>query len=347
MIFKLHPYIFIKIYILRTKFISAIFILILTVASVQLLFAWGAWGHKHINRAAVFALPDSMRLFYYNHIDFITEGAVVPDLRRPIINDKNENPRHYIDIEDFNMPVTSFPKTTKEAYTKYDSAFLNKTGYLPWYIQNLTEKLTKAFANKSKSEILFISAELAHYLSDAHMPLHTASNYNGQLTNQKGVHALWESQIPVLFGNSYNFKTENAKYIPDITTETWDIIEHTHSLVDTLLALEKQTRKSFDKTNMYKKDPSGNNVLFYGQPVFSDEYAKQFNDAMNGMVEKQLRLSITDVANYWYTAWVNGGSPDLLSLDAPHLTSQNHKNYKLEYKAWNKGKLLNLTIDKE
>lgn len=316
--------------------------------SINLLYAWGAWGHKHINRAAVFALPDSMRIFYYNHIDFITEGAVVPDLRRALLNDRNESPRHFIDIEDFgNIPITSFPKTTKEAYEKYDSAFLNKTGYLPWYIQNVTDKLTRAFTNRNKSEIIFLSAELGHYIGDAHMPLHTASNYNGQFTNQKGVHALWESQIPELLGDSYNFKTKDARYIKDISSETWDIIAHTHSLEDTLLAMEKKTRERFEKNNMYKKDENGNNVLFYGQPVFSDEYARQFNEAMNGMVEKQLRLSIIDVANYWYTAWINGGSPDLLSLDNAHLTSQNRKNYKIEYKAWEKGKLLNLSTDKE
>ena len=130
---------------MKTKFITGIFILFLITGSINLLFAWGAWGHKHINRASVFALPDSMQKFYYNHIDFITEGSVVPDLRRGILNDKAESPRHYIDIEDFGIPISAFPKTTKEAYTKYDSAFLNKTGYLPWYIQNLTEKLTQAF----------------------------------------------------------------------------------------------------------------------------------------------------------------------------------------------------------
>ncbi|MGH2648568.1 MAG: S1/P1 nuclease, partial [Ginsengibacter sp.] len=280
-------------------------------------------------------------------IDFLTESAVIPDLRRALLNDKNESPRHYIDIEDFYLPIADLPKTTKEAYTKYDSAFLNKTGYLPWYIQNVMDKLTQAFQKRNKSEILFLSAELGHYLGDAHMPLHTASNYNGQFTGQKGVHALWESEIPELFGNNYNFKTADARYIPDITAETWNIIAHTHSLENTLLADEKKVRTSFDANKMYKKDAAGNNILSYNQPVFSEEYAGRFNNEMNGMVEKQLRLSIQDVANYWYTAWMNGGSPELLSLDDKHLTSQNKKNYNLEYKAWNKGKLLNLSNEKE
>jgi hypothetical protein len=332
----------------KPKIIISLFILFFAFAGINLLFAWGAWGHKHINRAAVFALPEGMRKFYYNHIDFLTESAVVPDLRRALINDRNESPRHFIDIEDFgNIPLSSLPKTTTEAYKKYDSSFLNKTGYLPWYIQNVTQKLTDAFKKRSKSEILFLSAELGHYVGDAHMPLHTASNFNGQLSNQKGVHSLWETQIPELVGNDWNFKTDDAKYVTDISTETWNIIAHTHSLEDTLLADEKLVRTNFNKENMYKKDSSGKLMLYYNQPVFSDEYAKDFNNTMKGMVEKQLKLSIQDVANFWYTAWVNAGSPDLLSLDDSHLTKQNKKNYQLEYKAWSHGKILNLSKDKE
>ena len=328
---------------MKTKILKIVFLFLLISGSITLAFAWGQWGHKHISRAAVFALPAPMQKFYYNHIDFITEGSVVPDLRRGLLNDRNEPPRHYIDVENFKIPLNSFPKTSKEAFEKYDSSFLNKTGYLPWYIENLTEKLTYAFKKRDKSGILFLSAELSHYVADAHMPLHTSSNYNGQLTGQKGVHSLWESTLPDRFGGSYNFKTPKAKYIENIPDETFKMIEQSHSLVDTLLAKEKEVRSRFTEENMYKRDSSGNVIKFYNSPVFSDEYAKQFNEALGGMVEKQLQLSIYDVASYWYTAWVNGGSPDLISLDDPHLTKQNKKNYRLELKAWNKGKLLNLS----
>ena len=333
---------------MKRGFIKTLFIFLFISAGVSLVFAWGSWGHKHIGRAAVFALPDSMQQFYYNHIDFITEAAVVPDLRRALINDKNEGPRHYVDIEDFgNIPIESFPKTTKEAYTKYDSAFLNKTGYLPWYIQNITDKLTTGFKKRNKSEILFLSAELCHYIGDANVPLHTSSNHDGQRSNQKGVHALWETTLPQRFGEAYDFKVASAEYIKDIPAETWKIITRSHLLVDTLLAAEKRVRKNFTEENMYKKDSAGNVVMFYNSPVFSDEYVRQYNIALNGMQEKQMRSSIVDVANYWYTAWVNAGSPDLLSLDDPHLTEQNKKNYKAELKAWKNGRLLNLSIDRE
>jgi hypothetical protein len=287
-----------------------------------------------------------MQKFFYNHIDYITEGAVVPDLRRAIINDKNESTRHFIDIEDFKIPISDFPKTMEEADKKYDKAFLDKSGILPWYIQTMTSKLTNAFKKRNKSEILFVAADLSHYIADANQPLHTTSNYDGQLTGQKGIHALWESVLPQMFGSSFDFKTQPAKYIDDIPAETWKIVARSHSLVDTILAADKEVRSRVTADNIYKKDSTGKTVLFYNSPVYSDEYASQFNAALHGMIEKQLRLSIYDVACFWYTAWVNAGKPDLLSLDDPHLTKQNKKNYKRELKAWEKGKILNLSTGK-
>lgn len=68
---------------------------------------------------------------------------------------------------------------------------------------------------------------------------------------------------------------------------------------------------------------------------------------LNGMVEHQMRLSIAAVANFWYTAWVNGGKPDLINLDAQTLTQRNKKLLKKDWKLWNKGKLFGLKTSNE
>ena len=329
----------------KLKFILTIILIFSTAGAI---FGWGAWAHKHISRAAVFALPSGMITFYYNHIDFLTEGAVVPDLRRALLNDRTESSKHYIDIEDYSgVPIDSFPATLTEAYTKFDSASIYKNGWLPWYIQNLEDKLTEAFKKHNKSEIIFLSAEISHYLADAHMPLHTSANYDGQKTDQRGIHALWESKLPPLFGDAYNFNTPAAKFITDIPGETWKIIRQSHGLVNNLLQTEKNLRTNYDTAKLYQKDTQGNYILFYNRPVFSDDYATSFHQALNGMVEQQLRLSIEDIANFWYTAWVNAGRPNILSLDDPHLTRQNRKNFKTEYNAWTRGHVLNLEKNSE
>jgi len=111
---------------MKSKLLKFSLLFLFITGAITLAYSWGQWGHKHISRAAVFALPEPMQKFFYNHIDYITEAAVVPDIRRAIINDKNESNRHFIDIEDFKIPINDFPETAEEAYKKYDKAFLDK-----------------------------------------------------------------------------------------------------------------------------------------------------------------------------------------------------------------------------
>ncbi len=314
-----------------------------------LLLSWGTWGHQHINRAAVFSLPEEMRSFFYNHIDFITEESVIPDVRKYTINDKAEFARHYIDMESFQKTAQdTLPKNLKEAGTQYDAKFLDKNGILPWYMMEMMGKLTQAFKDKKKAEILFLAADLGHYLGDAHMPLHTSVNHDGQFTDQKGIHAFWESQLPEQFGNNFNFNTGSAVYIEDIDKEIWRIIHQSHGLVDTLLLKEKQLKNNFPATDIYAKDKDGKIIKNkYNQPVHSLAYAKAYHEALNGMVQNQLRLAIAATANFWYTAWVNADKPNLNDLDPEELRQRNKKNYRREYKCWKEGKLLGFKIDTE
>jgi hypothetical protein len=60
-----------------------------------------------------------------------------------------------------------------------------------------------------------------------------------------------------------------------------------------------------------------------------------------------MRLSIIAVTNFWYTAWVNAGKPDLTSLDAPSLTQRNKKLLKKDLRLWKKGNLFGLKSSNE
>lgn len=316
---------------------------------VTALVAWGTFGHEHINKAAVFALPaqSPVQLFFYNHIDFITQESTVPDLRKHTINDKAEGPRHYIDMENFGSPDT-LPKTLSEAKKKYDDKFLQQNGILPWYVEELMEKLTKAFKEKKKTEILFLAADLGHYIGDAHMPLHTSANHDGQLTNQKGIHALWESRLPEVFGKDYNYNTPDAKFIDDVRKEIWKIVNNSHALVDDVLNTDRILREKNTENKIFKTDAEGKVAKGkYGQQLFSDDYAKQFHKALNGMVEKQMQAAITATASFWYTAWVNAGKPDLSNLDPQELSKRNSPFLEEELKLWKDGKLFGIESEKE
>ena len=113
-------------------------------------FGWGFWGHQRINRAAVLALPDAMRTFFYNHADFITEEAVMPDVRKHALDDKTEGPRHYLDVEEYDRPLAQLPRTPQEAKIAFPATVLDKNGRLPWVILELHEKLMQAFRDGKK-----------------------------------------------------------------------------------------------------------------------------------------------------------------------------------------------------
>ena len=304
--------------------------------------SWGIVGHERINKAAVMALPHPLQIFFYNHIDFITQEASVPDIRKYALNYKDENPRHYFDMENFGS-VDTLPKTMEEAKKKYNAKFLNDNGILPWYIEDMMVKLTKAFKDKNRAEILFLAADLGHYIGDAHMPLHTSANHDGQLSDQKGIHSLWESRLPELFAKNYKLNVPQAQYYDDVHKAVWDMINDTHSLAKPLLDIDKKLRTTTPENQVFKMDADGKVLKSkYNTPVFSDEYAKKLHEQLNGMVETQMRKAITATASFWYTAWVNAGKPDLSDLDAPAVTQRNNQALKDDLKLFQQGNLFGM-----
>lgn len=332
------------------KIFGSLLFIFLMLAFSNASFSWGVWGHQHINRAAVFALPMPMRAFFFDHIDFITVEASIPDVRKYAINDRNEPPRHFIDMEAYgDHPFETLPDTWDSAKAKYGEKMLIKNGILPWYIPEILDKLTAAFKDHDKVSMLFLAADLAHYIGDAYVPLHTSLNYNGQLTGQKGIHALWESLIPELFGMNYNLHTKSAIYIKDPVQYTWDIIRESHRLVPAVLTTEKKLLDTWPKDSIYETDSQGNIIKNkYHEARFTDNFAKTYSEAMHGMEEHQMQLAIQSVADFWYTAWMNAGRPDLSKLDDTYTHQINRKPLKYQYRLWeSKGKLTGLKPESE
>lgn len=329
------------------KKLSRLLIVVILLLFIPFFSSWGTFGHEHINRAAVLALPDSMRSFFFNHIDYMTQESTVPDLRKYTMLDKTETPKHFIDLEKFG-PIDSIPGNYAEAMLKYKPEFLNEYGIVPWYIQEMMDKLTKAFKGRRKTEILFLAADLAHYIGDAHMPLHTTINHDGQLTDQRGIHALWESRLPEMFGTNYDYHVTGATYIKDIQKTTWDLVLHSFKLADTVLLTDKNLRAKFKKEQIFKLDEKGNiKKNKFNQNIFTDDYSEQYHEALNGMVEKQKRAAIVCVRDYWYTAWVNAGKPDLSDLDPPYVTKENEPELNDALRLLKYGKLTGIECEKE
>ena len=299
---------------------SIFFLSVLLLAFVPHKSKWGFYGHKTINKMAVFSLPKEMFAFYKSNIDFITDHAVDPDKRRYIV--KEEACRHYIDIDHYYVKDSSvfdvIPKRWNDAVTKYSEDTLSKYGIVPWYIQTMKYRLQKAFEEKNIDLILKYSSEIGHYIADAHVPLHTTENYNGQLTNQHGIHALWETNIVELNADSYNYFNSKATYINNVLDFAWSTVEASHLLLDSVLSIEKTTTNQFDSDKKYSFVTKGKTTV----KTYSKEFVQAYNQQLNGMVERRLKTAITAVSSIWYTAWVDAGQPKLETIRLKHEKTQ-------------------------
>ncbi|MBD1421439.1 zinc dependent phospholipase C family protein [Sphingobacterium chuzhouense] len=268
--------------------------------------SWGFYAHKKINHAAVFTLPTELAKFYKRHIDVITEKAVDADKRCYV--DSLESPRHFIDVEEYeDGNMDSIPIHWSRAIEKFQERKLRASGIVPWQIYFTYQKLVKAFRESNTNAIIRHSADLGHYVSDAHVPLHTTRNYNGQLTGQIGIHAFWESRLPEMFADGYNLFVGKAEYLDSPLDSAWVIVRESNALVDSVLLLEKELSNTFPK-HLQRSYITRNNILISS---YSDAYASAYHERMQGMVEDRMRKSIQRTGSFWFSAWVDAGQPSL------------------------------------
>lgn len=245
---------------------------------------------------------------YKKNIRYIEESAVNPDRRRYIVAD--EAPKHYIDLDDYgDSAAFKLPRYWNNAKEIYKEDTLMAHGILPWHIQHVYLELKDAFFVRDPERILKLSADLGHYVADAHVPLHTTKNYDGQLTNQVGIHAFWESRLPELFSNEFDFYVGKAKYISNVQFEAWKIIAQANQALDSVLTLEKQLNKLWGEKK-FNFETQGRQTV----KVYSPSYSRAYHEALAGMVERQMKASVLAVGSLWYSAWVDAGQPDLKSL---------------------------------
>ena len=278
--------------------------------------AWCGWGfpvHRHVNRSAVYALPEPLQGWMVAEVDWLSAHATDADKRKHAV--EREAPRHYLD---WDAPALSCLDTlgTAPSYSRALNACTEDSlweyGVLPWQLEWSHRKLVEAFDCKDRDGILRAASDLGHYVADAHVPLHTTLNYDGQLTGQAGIHSVWETRLPELFGGGYMLLVEEVEYITDIRSWAWSVVKESHALVAPLLLAERNASNG-GRDHMHVRQERGGSM----QLLRSESWCADYHEALEGMVEMRWRASIRSVAALWYTAWVDAGSPDLAGVLGP------------------------------
>lgn len=291
---------------------------------------WGFFAHKQINRLAVFTLPPEMLGFYKKNIDYITENAINADQRRFVV--REESPRHFIDLDNYTDSIRNrmVNYTWKEAVDKIGEDSLYAHGIVPWHINSMKYQLTDAFRKKEARRILRLSADIGHYIADAHVPLHTTKNYNGQLSNQVGIHGFWESRLPVMFADNYDFFVGQATYEEYPQKRAWQAVTIANAALDSVLLFERVLSGQLAEDKKFSFEEI-NGVI---TRVYSKEFSTKYHQMLKNQVERQMRASIKMVGDFWFTCWVDAGQPDLMPLKRYEPTKEEDEEEKTERKQW-------------
>ena len=309
---------------------------LLFVMIMVMLSSWGFLVHRAVNQLAVYELPAGMQPFFYRNMDYIVRYSVRPDQRRN--EDATEANKHFIDLEVFgDSAAWKMPLQWQAAQDRYTRDSLLRYGYVPYYIVTMKDHLVRAFRNRQRDSILFYATDLAHYIGDAHVPLHTSVNYDGQLTNQRGLHALWESVVPELELTNYHLSSHHkARYLPSCEQAAWNAVRSGFVLLKDVFEKETEASRNFTDSTKYRIQlRNGREVKYY-----TTAFAKAYSQLLGNTINTQLIRSADLVADFWYTAWVDAGKPELGSLINNPLSKADLKQCRAEKKAFRHNQLI-------
>jgi hypothetical protein len=261
--------------------------------------AWGFEAHKFILARAINLLPPQIRPFFEANRAYLVERSIDPDLWRTA-GWEEEDERHFVDMDAYGpYPFKDLPHDFDAAVQKHGREFVLKNGTLPWRTEEIYKKLVEAFQMKSgfsRENIKFFSAIIGHYVGDAHVPFHAALNYDGQLTQQWGIHSRFEAEL-------FERYQSRLRVMPGPVVPVENPREFIFASLTAGFPYVQQVLEA-DK------------AAVAGRDVYDDQYFALMFQKLQPVLEKRLAESITDAASMITQAWIEAGRP-ALPLQAP------------------------------
>lgn len=281
----------------RTLFVTTA-VLLSSLAVPSTSSAWGAAAHRFIMRRAIEALPAELRPFFLQNADEVVMRANDPDLWRTAGWDDDSN--HFVDFgvpEYGPYPFAGLPRSQDAAVEKFGAATVKKYGTLPWREAEEFGNLRRAFEGFARNyqyaphDTVLFAAVAAHYIQDAHQPFHATNNYDGQLTNQLGIHARFESALLERFQQRLVVSPVPSLPVGNARDRAFDVLTSSYTLVEAVLAADKTAAD--------------------GKDTYDDDYFEKFFAGVKTILERQLSASISDTVALIVGAWEAAGKPAL------------------------------------
>ena len=260
--------------------------------------AWGYDAHKFIMERAIGLLPAELRPFFEQYRSTLVERAIDPDTWQVAGFDDQEDPNHFIDLdwEGYGKyPYDGLPRDYFAAVAKFGKERVDDNGTLPWRTEEMHGNLRRAFESYERRgrfgrfDIIFFSAWLVHYVSDAHVPFHAVLNYDGQLTGQHGLHTRFEAYLFERFRDQWTIAPKPIPPIKNPRDFIFDAALQGTQLVPAILKSDLEAIGTRDE--------------------YDDAYYAAFFKANRAVVERRLNESIAASAAMIAGAWEAAGKP--------------------------------------
>lgn len=278
--------------------------LTLVLAGSSSLGAWGMNVHRVITAHAIDRLPSEIKPLFIEDKAFIAEHSVDPDLWRVVDlkGDRgDEPPNHFLDIdfeEGSKPPFDNVPRDYDEYVKKFGIGPATRWGRLPWRAEEVYNRLVATMRDLGKPNVpyaadnaRYLMAVLAHYIEDAHVPFHGALNYDGQMTNQRGIHSRFETELVLRNAKAWKWAPTPVVAIPDFKAFMFKTLIDSQQLVADVLAADL---KATD-----------------GREFYDAAYFDVFLKGAGPIAERRLTEAASAVASAVYSAWIDAGKPAL------------------------------------
>jgi len=308
----------------KVKIFAYLFVLLLL--SIVIVFnfenanSWGFEAHRKITELAINLILNldgfngltteqfnSLKKFLSENKNIIIERCIEPDMVRD--EDKDEQYNHFIDIDRYGKyPFAELPREKSKAIEKFGFETVKKNGFLPWRIAEFSDSLSYAVAKSDREKTLKYTSWLAHYVEDAHVPLHTTENYDGQLTNQPGIHSRFETELVrfLISKNDLKFdlkelsdKLKTKSLINDKVNFAFAIVLDSYNLVDDILSADNYAKSQIPSEKLYRVEKRNGRTRY----IYSDEYYSIMSEKLKNLLHRQMSEASVNLALIWLSSW--------------------------------------------
>ena len=259
--------------------------------------AWGFTAHRIVNARAIETLPEPLRAWYAGNAAWVAEHAIDADLER----DRSDDPDHFLDFDAFGAyPFPDVGEDEAEHLRRFGAEARAK-GRVPWRIAEDHRDLVAAFRAGDLARVLRRSASIGHLIADAHVPLHATLNHDGQLSDQKGLHSRWESELIDRFRRQIESDVLPVAAAParNPVALTLAVLRESYLHSLEVLASDRAVAGPRDFAETPEDDR------------YDDAYYSRLFEREAARVRSRMAASASTAGSLWLSAWEEAGRPAL------------------------------------